>query len=276
MHAFIDSLPRPFASRVPSVLISLVLGAGLAAGQSTTFAARLQGSQVVPPVTTPGSGTASVVLDVGTGAVTITGSFSSLSSDVTIVALHGPAAVGSTASSIFSFSFSGTTSGTFTGSSVLAAAQVQDLLNGLHYVDIHTVSWPNSEVRGQVCPLASATTRNAGTNPASFAANPPVLGALWTASVDLTTSGHAFALVFGFDSPVSITLGGGQTLLCLDLLGNGEILGQTLVAGPVANVSVLVPDDPSLCGLSVCTQAVHIGGVVPFRLSNAQDLVLGL
>jgi hypothetical protein len=122
---------------------------------------------------------------------------------------------------------------------------------------------------------ASASSRNAGANPASYTASAPVLGAIFTGTVDLTTTGHAMALLFGFDSPFTFTFPGGQVLLCLDLGGSGELLGSSPVAGPSAVISLTLPSDPSLCGFTLSTQALHLGGIVPFALSNAQDLVVG-
>ena len=122
---------------------------------------------------------------------------------------------------------------------------------------------------------ASATSRNAGTNPDSYVADAPVLGEPWTGTVDLSTTGHAFAAVFGFDTAFQFTLSGGQTLLVVDGFGSGELLGLPLQAGPTATFQVDVPLITTLCGMTVATQAAHVGGVTPFALSNAQDLVLG-
>ena len=55
----------------------------------------------------------------------------------------------------------------------------------------------------------------------------------------------------------------------------GELLIQPLTAGPTAVFSILLPSDPSLHGLTFSAQAVHLGGVTPWRLSNARDFVLG-
>jgi len=40
----------------------------------------------------------------------------------------------------------------------LTAAQVQDLKNGLHYINVHTSNFPNGEIRGQFQPAASANS----------------------------------------------------------------------------------------------------------------------
>ena len=123
---------------------------------------------------------------------------------------------------------------------------------------------------------ATTATRNAGTNPLSYTASPPRLDDTWTTTVDLTTTGHGFALVFGFDTAVQFTLGGGQVLLAFDAFGAGELLGMSPAAGPMATVNVAVPLNPALCGKSIASQAIHYGGVFPYALSNAIDLNVGI
>ncbi len=125
------------------------------------------------------------------------------------------------------------------------------------------------------CQVAAAVaTRNSGSNPQSYEAGLAVLGSTWTATVDLTTTGHSFAVLFAFDGAADLTLNGGQHLLCANLGGHGKLV-RLVQPGPVATFSFAVPNSASLCGFSLCTQAAHLGGVVPFALSNAQDLVLG-
>ena len=124
--------------------------------------------------------------------------------------------------------------------------------------------------------LASATFRNAGSNPASYTATPPVLGAEFTGTVDLGgTSGHSLATLLGFATPLTFTLNGGQVLLVNFADPSGELLHQPVLPGPVAIFKALVPNDTSFCSFRLSTQALHIGGVQPFALSNAQDLVVG-
>jgi len=125
--------------------------------------------------------------------------------------------------------------------------------------------------------LASATYRNAGTNPASYdAATLPVLGTTYTGTIDLQgTSGHDFAWLTGFHSPLSFILGGGQALLVNILDPSGELLLATAKGGPVASYDLLIPVDPHYAGVEAYTQALQFGGISTFALSNAQDLVLG-
>lgn len=124
--------------------------------------------------------------------------------------------------------------------------------------------------------LASASFRNAGTNPASYSlSGAPILGGNLTATIDLSTSGHSLALLLGYAGPLQFGLPGGQTLLVDVTHPAGELLGLAAVAGPLAQyVFAPLPDDPGLCGISLSTQALHFGGG-PFALSNAYDLILG-
>jgi hypothetical protein len=126
------------------------------------------------------------------------------------------------------------------------------------------------------CAGASVGFRNAGANPESYLASAPLLGGTLVATVDLMTSGHTFALIVAFDSPVERVLRGGQVLLCLDLGGSGEFLQAGVLAGPIATLAIAIPPTSSLCGATVFSQAVHFGGVQPFALSNAQDLTVGI
>ena len=124
------------------------------------------------------------------------------------------------------------------------------------------------------CAPAQTAQRLGGTNPVSYTVTGGNLGGTLQATIDLSTTGHDQALLFGFDSPTTIGLGGGQTLLAIDG-GSGEMLAQLPVAGPLAVYDIAVPNDAALCGMVVHTQAVHFGTVVPFALSNAQDLTIG-
>ncbi|HHK42605.1 MAG TPA: hypothetical protein ENJ50_09325, partial [Planctomycetaceae bacterium] len=126
-----------------------------------------------------------------------------------------------------------------------------------------------------VCVKSKAEFRNSGTNPASYSIAPPLLGTTVQASIDLQgTTGHSLALLLGFDSQDSLTLRGGQTLLVSDG-GSGELLGLPTATGPVATFLLNIPSDISLAGFALSTQAMHFGGVQPFALSNAIDLILG-
>jgi len=114
------------------------------------FQVTLSGAQEVPPVVTAGSGTVSVTLDDVTGAVSVSGQFSGLSSNATLAHIHGPAPAGGNAGVVLTLTETGGTSGSVTGSGVLTPPQVADLLNGLNYVNIHTATNGGGEIRGQI------------------------------------------------------------------------------------------------------------------------------
>lgn len=126
-------------------------------------------------------------------------------------------------------------------------------------------------------PVASATLRNEGTNPESYTAQTlPVLGTTLTAYVDLAgTTGHTLAVLTGFTAPATWMMPAGQTVLVDVTAPGGELLGYPSAGGPTAVFGLAVPPDPVAAGWTIFTQAAHVGGIVPFALSNAQDLVLG-
>jgi len=123
----------------------------------------------------------------------------------------------------------------------------------------------------ETIPAAEITLRNAGSNPASYSAGLARIGQPWFGSVDLTTTGHSHAQVLGYFAPANLPLGGGQVLL----IGGPKLFALPLQAGPIASWNGTIPNDLTLAGVTVYTQAVHILGVTPFALSNAQDLTLG-
>jgi hypothetical protein len=130
---------------------------------------------------------------------------------------------------------------------------------------------------------AEATPRNAGANPDSLTCTLPVLGETWQANVDLSTTGHPFALLNGYLREAEIPLPGGQVLLGRGLkilrrpgapVPRGVLLLGS-ASGPNASFSLNLPLDPALIGTHLTIQAMHFGNAQPFALSNAQDLVLG-
>ena len=128
-------------------------------------------------------------------------------------------------------------------------------------------------------PQSAVTFRNAGTNPASYAANPIVVGSVFTATVDNNLAAQSTSVLFAFNSPYSFTLSGGQTLLCLDWQGVGELftgggLYPSSSMGGIDGFSLFFPNDPAMIGISFASQAIQFGNP-PFLLSNAQDLTIG-
>jgi len=147
----------------------------------------------------------------------------------------------------------------------------------LRFVSLAAGGHYSLAIYGTSTDTASVSFRSAGTNPASYGAHTtPVLGGTYTAVVDLAgTTGHDLSILVGFASPLTLTLGGGQTLLVNISDSNGELLGMLLAAGPLATYDLPVPAQATFTGFSLSTQAMHFGSVQPWTLSNAQDLELG-
>ncbi len=119
---------------------------------------------------------------------------------------------------------------------------------------------------------ATVTCRNVrvSVNPYSYFARAAILGEDWELSVDLSQTGHTHAQVLGYTGDTNVTMNGGQALLVSGM----KLFSLPLRTSP-AEWTVPIPLDPSLEGVAVYTQAVHIFGVAPFELTNAQDLVIG-
>ncbi len=121
------------------------------------------------------------------------------------------------------------------------------------------------------CPRASAVARHAPANFPSYSATPPVLGRTFRARVDLTLSGDDLCSVVASLQPTSIVLPSGQTLLS----SPSQATFLPARPGPIATWEVRIPNDPSLAGLALTTQAFLFGGAPGINLSNAMDLTFG-
>lgn len=120
--------------------------------------------------------------------------------------------------------------------------------------------------------------RNAGTNPVSYVLDPVQVGGTFHATVDNNVAGQVASVLIAFFDPFSLTLANGQTLLCFDLSGFGEIftgsgLAPTSSAGGVDTYLAPVPADQTLINIQLFSQAIQFGAP-PFALSNAQDMIL--
>lgn len=132
----------------------------------------------------------------------------------------------------------------------------------------------NAHFLFELCPLASASARNGlSLNASCFAADPPVLGSTWTATVDASAHpGAGLTFIGGYARPFF-----GRTLVFGELLvdNRSSRLFTSLAAsgGAVALHSHAIPNDPALAGLRTYLQAVILGGGP--ELCNAVDVVLG-
>jgi hypothetical protein len=147
------SLTRLFSVAVMTLLCTLALSA-VAKADTITFTAVLSGANEVPARTTNATGMATLVVDMTTGKATLSVSFSGLTTGLTGAHIHccaGPTANAGVIVDFGSQLTTGATSGSFTNYSfTLTAQQLNDLRNGLMYVNIHSSTYPGGEIRGQL------------------------------------------------------------------------------------------------------------------------------
>jgi len=129
-------------------IVGLFLLGGVAQADQITFKADLASAAEVPPVTSPGKGSATASLDTTTKTLTWTVTYSGLSGPATAGHIHGPAALGANAGVLVPFS--GDLASPIKGSATLTDAQVSDLEAGKLYVNLHTAANKPGEIRGQL------------------------------------------------------------------------------------------------------------------------------
>jgi hypothetical protein len=120
-------------------------------GQTQYITGLMQASQSVdtPAVVSSGTGTATVLLDRVTLKVFTTANFTGLTSNITNAHIHrGPA--GTNGPVAVPLSFAGTTSGTVTGTATVSSTFADSMINGLSYINIHTVNFGAGEIRAQL------------------------------------------------------------------------------------------------------------------------------
>jgi hypothetical protein len=115
------------------------------------FEATLTGAQEVPPVATSATGQAELFFNSNTNRLRWKVTHSGLSAPPTGGHIHGPAGPGANAGIVIPFT--GNLAGTIEGGEIqLNPQQVNELMSGMWYVNIHTARYPAGEIRGQLRP----------------------------------------------------------------------------------------------------------------------------
>ncbi len=118
------------------------------------FVANLNGAQEVPATNSTAAGTATVLLSPDEQTARVSLNFSGLSSPQTAAHIHGPAAAGVNAPPLFPLPIGNQTDFLIS----LAPADVQNLKDGLLYLNVHSNNFPNGEIRGQLQGQATASS----------------------------------------------------------------------------------------------------------------------
>jgi hypothetical protein len=133
-----------------AICASVLAVGGLSHAEIITWEFPIDGTQEVPPVATPGSGTGCVTFDTTTNDLTWVIRWSDTSEQPTGMHFHGPALPGQNgAVSVDIGAISGLTSPSC-GTTVIDALQGFELENGFWYLNLHTPFFPGGEIRGHV------------------------------------------------------------------------------------------------------------------------------
>lgn len=127
-------------------VVALVTFSAFAPAQTIPLLARLEGAQEVPSVVTPATGLGFVAIDVGALTLTYREVFQNLSSAETAAHIHGFAPAGSSAGILNPQALGTLKCGTW----AFAPAQLAPVLAGLTYFNVHSVTNPAGEIRGQI------------------------------------------------------------------------------------------------------------------------------
>ncbi|HET7525783.1 MAG TPA: CHRD domain-containing protein [Burkholderiaceae bacterium] len=115
---------------------------------TASLTARLTGAAEVPPTQSMAKGNLQGTLDKNSRTLTWSMTVSGLSGPPTAAHFHGPAAPGENAGVAAPITVTGQP--TDNGVVTLTSAQVDDLLAGRWYVNVHTAANPDGEIRGQI------------------------------------------------------------------------------------------------------------------------------
>jgi hypothetical protein len=135
-----------WAVSATTIAVALALAVSAHADHRSVFTVTMNGSEVVPPSGSAGTGSGTFTINTATNKLCFDYSFSNLGSPVTTAHIHGFAAVGAEAGTLFNLPV------TSPASDCVSYSQSDEanLLAGLTYIDIHTSNFSDGEIRGQI------------------------------------------------------------------------------------------------------------------------------
>ncbi len=121
-------------------------------GPPIKFSAALSADEQSAPTESPGVGQAEFVLDRPTQRLEWTITYRDLTSNAVAAHIHGPQTPGGNAGVLFNLAPDGMKN-PLGGSVILNDGELEYLLTGRLYVNIHTTQYPAGELRGQIMRL---------------------------------------------------------------------------------------------------------------------------
>jgi hypothetical protein len=129
-------------------IVALLAAAGVARADIVHFAATLTGKDEVPPNSSAATGQVTAELETTERTLAYRATYKDLSGPATMAHFHGPAAPGSNAPPVITV---GDKARLPIGGSVrLTEQEMDDLMAGKWYFNVHTAANPSGEIRGQL------------------------------------------------------------------------------------------------------------------------------
>jgi hypothetical protein len=122
--------------------------ATLSAQQAVQYRARLSVVPIDVAMQATIAGRGSVTATLTGTTLTVSGTYKDLKSSATVVRLHRGVKMGVRGSFIAELTCSGGTNGTISGTVQLTASQVEDLVNGRLYIQLHSERAPDGNLWG--------------------------------------------------------------------------------------------------------------------------------
>lgn len=129
--------------------VAAAAGCATVTSNTATLQARLTPQAEVPPTNSMGQGNVQVWLNKQTGGLKWKVDYSGLTGNATMAHFHGPADPGVNAKVVVPVK-PPIPYPSFEGDAIITPDQVQDILAGKWYFNIHTAANPGGEIRGQV------------------------------------------------------------------------------------------------------------------------------
>jgi hypothetical protein len=136
-------------SRLSACLAGLLFSATLCHAELVIFRTELNAAAEVPPNPSRARGSAEVRLDTATRSLSWVIEYSGLSGPLRVAHFHGPASPTANAPILVPITLVGAPS-PIAGGTTLNEQQMQDVLAGRWYINLHTGNYPSGEIRGQL------------------------------------------------------------------------------------------------------------------------------
>jgi hypothetical protein len=144
-----SQMAQPSSTAAASGSVAQNATTSRAAAAAGTMTANLSAAQEVPPVNSQGRGDAQMMLDPSSKQLRWTVNYTGLSGPATAAHIHTGAS-GANGPVAINLSPGSPPQNPITGTATLTDAQMQQLMSGQAYVNVHTQANPGGEVRGQV------------------------------------------------------------------------------------------------------------------------------